>query len=273
MKEVTIDVQKVGEITIKAGQAILDIYRSDYYKVSFKDDCTPFTTADKASHEIIHQGLSKLYPDIPILSEEGKHVPYQERQNWERFWLIDPLDGTKEFIKRNGEFSVNIALVEGQRPVLGVIYSPVQERLFFAAREGGAWRQDKKGKTEPIQAREIIPEEGITVLESHSYPSHFLQDLLNDLNIRDRISLGSSLKFCAVAEGKADAYVREGPTWEWDTAAGQCLVEIAGGKVLNLEGQPLTYNKPSLKNEGFIVMSRPVQRFIKLTKDFKKWPD
>lgn len=253
-----IDVEKIGEIAVQSGEAILQIYHSEF-EVSYKEDQSPLTAADKAAHEIIHSELKKLFPDIPLISEEGAQTPYELRSTWPRFWLVDPLDGTKEFIKRNDQFSVNIALIEGNNPVLGVIYDPVQETLYFASKWGGAHKL-RKGSIEPIKAKENLSDEGLTLLESNSHRSKAPSDLLGNLKIREKINLGSSLKFCAVAEGRADAYVRQGPTWEWDTAAGQCLVEVAGGVVLGNDGSPFVYNKPSLKNPGFLVLSRPVQK-------------
>nr|WP_291315705.1 3'(2'),5'-bisphosphate nucleotidase CysQ [Desulfuromonas sp.] len=188
-----------------------------------------------------------------MLSEEGKDIPYEERKDWERFWLVDPLDGTKEFIKRNGEFTVNIALVEGNAPVLGVVYVPAQDKLYYGRVGEGALT--RKGQESPlrIQVRPEAPEEGQTVVMSRSHPSPELEDYLKSIKVAEALPVGSSLKLCVVAEGRADLYPRLGPTMEWDTGAGQAVVESAGGRVLDPAGARLEYNKPNLLNSYFIV--------------------
>jgi len=198
-----IDISAITGIAVKAGLAILEVYKKDF-DVEYKDDRSPLTAADKASHEIIQRELLKLYPEIPVLSEEGKGIPYEERKDWERFWLVDPLDGTKEFIKRNGEFTVNIALIEGNRPVVGVIYIPVEDRLFYGIVGEGAWCRNGKGDARPIHVRETMGEEGLVVVQSRSHPSEDLKQYLEKLDIKESIARGSSLKLCAVADGSAD---------------------------------------------------------------------
>lgn len=241
------------DISREAGKAILNIYNSDF-AVEEKSDHSPLTMADKKSHDILCGHLKKVYP-FPVLSEEGKHIPYEERKSWEHFWLVDPLDGTKEFIKRNGEFTVNIALVHRAIPVLGIIYVPVSDVLYYAVHGEGSYRIDH-GSTErlPITAHK----DRITIAGSRSHGTREYEEYTR--GIRNKygniafISAGSSLKFCLVAEGTADIYPRLGPTMEWDTAAGQAIVEEGGGRVVLLEnGRQLEYNKVSLVNPYFIA--------------------
>ncbi len=235
-----------------AGEAILEVYEGPI-AVETKDDRSPLTAADRASHRVIAAGLRRLTPEIPVLSEEGRAMPHAERGGWVRLWVVDPLDGTKEFIKRNGEFTVNIALVEGGAPVLGVVYVPVRRVFTGGGGGGGAWRQEGDRAPAPIHVRKADPASGLTVVQSRSHPSPELEAYLAGLKVAESVSVGSSLKLCAVAEGRADLYPRLGPTMEWDTAAGQAVVEGAGGKVLDREGRPLVYNKPELLNPYFVV--------------------
>lgn len=242
----------ICDIAKKAGDAIMAIYAGDH-RVEYKDDNSPLTAADKASHEVIVAGLAEHFPDIPILSEEGKGIPYATRKKWDRFWLVDPLDGTKEFIKRNGEFTVNIALIESQKPVCGVVYVPDRETLFWGGLKGDAWRQVGTEKPKAICVREPDREKGLTVVMSRSHPSPELEAYLADKNVAEALPVGSSLKLCAVAEGRADLYPRLGPTMEWDTAAGHAVVRAAGGGVHTLDGVELMYNKENLLNPYFVV--------------------
>jgi 3'(2'), 5'-bisphosphate nucleotidase len=244
--------EKICKIARDAGAAIMSVYEGDH-AVEFKDDNSPLTAADRASHDIIVRGLKKHFPDIPVLSEEGRDIPYAQRKDWSRFWLVDPLDGTKEFIKRNGEFTVNIALVEGKTPVMGVVYVPAQDRMYFGVEGKGAFRQEGDKPLEPIRVRTPDLSAGLTVVMSRSHPSAELEDFLRDIHVAEALAVGSSLKLCAVAEGKADLYPRLGPTMEWDTGAGQALVYAAGGKVVQVDGSPLEYNKENLLNPYFIV--------------------
>lgn len=262
----------------KAGDAIMDIYNSSCMDISYKEDNSPLTAADRLSHDIISEGLSSS--GLPILSEEGQKIPYDERKSWEYFWLVDPLDGTKEFIKRNGEFTVNIALIDRNIPVIGVIYLPVNRELYFAADMIGAYKLDScrdiaiQGSNDNqgfidniINNSKKLPLEHVantggcfTVLGSRSHASEeferYLQALKREHPGLELISAGSSIKFCLVAEGKADIYPRLGPTMEWDTAAGQCIVEQAGGKVLDeVLRLPLHYNKNTLANSFFSATS------------------
>lgn len=244
-------------IAKEAGAAILSVYEKDF-EVEYKDDRSPLTEADRLSHERIVEGLAALDASIPVLSEEGKDIPYAERVNWQRFWLVDPLDGTKEFVKRNGEFTVNIALIEQGYPVLGVIYVPVTDVLYYGEAGKEAVKIASGSMAQTLAVRK--PESGaITIVESRSHPSPELESFMSELQQKyssiDRISKGSSLKFCAVAEGSAHLYPRMGPTMEWDTAAGQAIVEAAGGSVKWLNGERVHYNKEILRNDFFIVGS------------------
>ena len=250
-----IDIGRVCNIAKAAGAAIMGVYDGDH-AVEYKEDKSPLTAADKAAHRIIVAGLEELTPDVPILSEEGRDIPYEVRKNWSCFWLVDPLDGTKEFIKRNGEFTVNIALIERQKPVLGVVYVPVTDTLYWGGQELGAWRQEGHGPAETIRVREPDLAKGLTVVMSRSHPSPELEEYLKTIQAANAISVGSSLKLCAVAEGRADLYPRLGPTMEWDTGAGHAVVEGAGGTVQTPEGTSLTYNKEDLLNPYFIVKGR-----------------
>ena len=245
----------VSAIARSAGAAIMEIYAGDF-NVELKGDDSPLTCADKASHEVIVRGLQEAYPSIPILSEEGKTIPYAERSGWSRFWLVDPLDGTKEFIKRNGEFTVNIALVENGAVVAGVVYVPAQNTLYFGEKGKGAWKQEDGREPVRIGVREADcrgrPDGGDEPLP----PVAGAGGVSEGIKVAEALPVGSSLKLCVVAEGKADLYPRLGPTMEWDTAAGHAVVEAAGGTVTRVDGTPLSYNKENLLNPYFIVKGR-----------------
>jgi len=239
-------------LSIQAGEEILKIYNTDF-AIETKNDQSPLTTADLASHHCLVDGLEKLSPKLPILSEESADIPYSERKQWETYWLIDPLDGTKEFIKRNGEFTVNVALIQGNRPILGVVYVPVNGICYSAAKGLGAWKQSQDQQALPISVRKQVTKP-LTVVGSRSHQTEELTRYLERLGPHELVSMGSSLKLCLVAEGKADLYPRIGLTSEWDTAASQCVVEQAGGKVTNLQGQILDYNtKQEYLNPYFLV--------------------
>lgn len=248
-----IDIKIVCKIAKQAGSAIMKIYGTDDFSVEYKEDSSPLTTADKASHEVIMAGLKKHFPEIPILSEEGTDIPYAVRKEWQRFWLVDPLDGTKEFIKRNGEFTVNIALIEDGKPVTGVVYVPAQDKLYWGTVCEGGWVQQNERAAVPISTRKSDSEAGLTVVMSRSHPSPELEEYLKEINVAEALPVGSSLKLCVVAEGKADLYPRLGLTMEWDTAAGNAVVLAAGGYVNTLEEVPLVYNKENLLNPFFVV--------------------
>jgi 3'(2'), 5'-bisphosphate nucleotidase len=261
---------------LAAGRAIIDVYHSEF-AVEHKADNSPLTQADRRSHELLMDALSRF--KIPVLSEEGREIPYAERKTWERLWIVDPLDGTKEFIKRNGEFTVNIALVEYVKPVLGVIYAPVKNVLYFAARGIGAYKMknpedfvwpDEEANDENFNTlMELIIQSSVklpakrsaspfTIVGSRSHAGpeleKFVEEKRREHGQVEFISAGSSLKICLVAEGKANLYPRLGPTCEWDTAAGQAIAECAGAKLLNLKtGEPLRYNRDDILNPRFIV--------------------
>jgi len=237
-------------IAMEAGKKIMDIYQdSSSWNVEVKDDKSPLTRADKEANLIIEKGLKALPLSFHIISEEGKSTPYEERKNWPVFWLVDPLDGTKEFIKRNGQFTVNIALVEDHAPVLGVIYAPATKELFFGIKGEGAYKQS----SENVSTRLSVSSRSTQLVSvgSSSHASEEEAAYLSKYDIASTIKSGSSLKFCRVAEGVADLYLRTGPTMEWDTAAGQCIAESAGAVMTTLDGTPFLYNKQSLLNTGF----------------------
>ena len=252
----SININSINEVARKAGDAILDIYHnSDFSQVvDFKEDNSPLTLADQASHNVIVKELENLYPDIPIISEEGENVTYEERKNWEYYWLIDPLDGTKEFIKRNGEFTVNIALIHKNTPILGVIYVPVTEVMYYGKTNGTAFKQE--GGETPNQLTVNRKTSNRIAVRSKSHASPEEEGVLEKYDAKDFISVGSSLKFCMVAEGKADIYYRHGPTMEWDTAAGQAVVVAAGARVYtgNTEENTFVYNRENMLNGSFLVL-------------------
>lgn len=247
-------VRQVGEIARAAGAAILSIYHSDF-AVHTKDDDSPLTAADLAAQQVILAGLGSLDPLLPILSEEAKALPWSERQHWSRYWLVDPLDGTREFVKRNGEFTVNIALIDERQPVLGVVLAPVTGELYIAARGQGAWLQTQAdGDWQRLHTRPLGQSPLVAGSRSHGgSQSALLQQLIG--SDYELVPLGSSLKFCLIARGAADVYLRLGLTSEWDTAAAQCVLAEAGGAVLDLSGQPFRYNRgESLLNPEFIAV-------------------
>ena len=244
------------DIAREAGVKILEIYNTEF-DIEQKDDKSPLTNADMASHHTIVAALSALTPDIPILSEESAKLPFEERSQWSLYWLVDPLDGTREFIKRNGEFTVNIALIKNHQSVLGVIHVPVLDIDYFAYQGGGAFKSEQRGTAYAITVKN--PENNrLVVAGSRSHGSEDMQRYMDNISTRytdvEILSMGSSLKFCLVAEGRADLYPRLGLTSEWDTAAAQCIVEQAGGHVTKTDLSPLEYNaKDSLLNPFFFV--------------------
>lgn len=242
---------QVVALSREAGDAIMQIYNGPAFQVTHKDDKSPLTAADLASHHAILAGLQKLTPEWPVLSEESEDTPYESRRAWPVFWLVDPLDGTKEFLKRNGEFTVNIALVEGNTPILGVVYAPASGKMYFAARGLGAFKQEN-GENLPIRVQRG-PGGATRVIVSRSHGSDETELYTKQYGHCEFVPMGSSLKFCLVAEGVADVYPRSGPTMEWDTAAAHCILQLAGGSVTAVDGQPLVYNKPSLLNPGFLA--------------------
>ena len=249
-----------SQIAHRAGSAILEIYRRVDPEVTYKKDDSPLTQADLESHRIIAAGLRELSPDIPVLSEEGASAPFAARSGWRRYWLVDPLDGTKEFIRRNGEFTVNIALVEEGAPVLGVVHAPTLERCFSGAVGLGAWCLSGAAERRPIAAAGTAiagtATDSLVVAASRSHAGPHLAAFLAGLPPHQLITMGSSLKLCLVAEGRADLYPRLGPTMEWDTAAAHAVVSAAGGRVLDFAGRSLRYNKEDLHNPHFIVLGK-----------------
>ncbi len=238
-------------ISRRAGDAILEIYGRDF-EVETKADQSPLTQADLASHRIICSALPELDAETPVLSEESADVPYATRGRWSRYWLVDPLDGTKEFISKNGEFTVNIALIDGDGPLMGVVLAPAREKAWWGLRGAGAWTRAADGETKKIQVRPT-PAGGLTAVASRSHADAATEDFLDNIGASKRISAGSSLKFCLVAEGRADIYPRFGPTMEWDVAAGHAVLLAAGGHVTTLDDQPFRYRKPDFRNSGFIA--------------------
>ena len=243
------------DAAIEAGREILEVYAGEI-AVDQKRDLSPVTLADGKAEAVILRRLAAATPDIPIISEEQAEAQGLPAAAAERFWLVDPLDGTKEFIKRNGEFTVNIALIERGRPILGVVGIPVQGLIYAAAGPGTAHRRQGNGKIEPIEARPC-PSDGATVTSSRSHATNDeLDRLLASRKVADRKTAGSALKFCQVAEGVADLYPRLGPTMEWDTAAGHAVLEAAGGRMTKLDGTPFLYGKPGFLNPGFLAEGR-----------------
>jgi 3'(2'), 5'-bisphosphate nucleotidase len=250
---VTAELQSVvADLAREAGHATMRYYDGGVPPdVREKDDRSPVTLADEVAHRILLEGLRQLDPGTPIISEEAESASYETRRTWQRFWLVDPLDGTKEFIKKRAEFTVNVALIEDGEPVLGVVVAPALDLLYWAVKGAGSWREEKDGPAERIYS--TVPEPGrpLTVVESLSHPSPELEQYLQTIPVAHRVKAGSSLKFCWVAEGRADIYPRLGPTMEWDVAAGDCIYRQSGR-----EGErksPLTYNKPDLRNSSFVI--------------------
>jgi 3'(2'), 5'-bisphosphate nucleotidase len=246
--------RQIGDIARAAGAAILQIYHSDF-AVQTKADASPLTAADLAAQQVIVTALAALDPALPVLSEEAQALAWSARQHWTRYWLVDPLDGTREFVKRNGEFTVNIALIDHHQTVLGVVLAPVSGELYVAERGEGAWLQTDAGADwQRIHARPLAQSPMLAGSRSHgTLPDATLQALLGEGY--QRVALGSSLKFCLLARGLADVYLRLGLTSEWDTAAAQCVLQEAGGAVLDLHGQPFRYNRgESLLNPEFIAV-------------------
>ena len=236
----------------EAGRATMTYYNGNgTTQVREKDDRSPVTLADEVAHDILVRGLLRIDPDTPVVSEEAQAADFETRRHWRRFWLVDPLDGTKEFIKRRSEFTVNVALIEDGEPVFGVVLAPALDLLYWAEKGGGAWREEKNGTAQRIYSSPHAPGQPLTVVESLSHPSPELEDYLRTIPVAQRVKAGSSLKFCWVAEGRADIYPRLGPTMEWDVAAGDCIYRQSGRE--GERASPLTYNKPDLRNPSFVI--------------------
>ena len=259
----------VISIAVEAGQEIMEVYKRDF-TVEHKEDDSPLTEADKRAHNVIAKGLHEADPETPVISEEGNTVEYEKRKDWESFWLVDPLDGTKEFVKKNDEFTVNIAKIEGQYPVMGVIYVPAQDVLYIGSQSFGAYKVTEVTSKLPL-SEELLqqhgeklsasePEGDVHVVASRSHMSAETEAFINELKATysgvDVVSAGSSLKFCLIAEGNAHFYPRYAPTMEWDTGAGQAIVEAGGGTVVRYEdNERFFYNRKDQTNGWFVVKS------------------
>jgi len=242
----------VVDIAKEAGREILDVYGTDF-EVDSKDDASPITQADRRANVVITERLAAMPVRLPVLSEESRQAPWEERSAWRHLWLVDPLDGTKEFISRNGQFTVNIALIDGHGPSLGVVHVPVTGVTYSGLVGQGAWKEDPDGTIAPIRVRPL-GDGPVKVVASRSHRGPDLDGYLERLGPHETVSMGSSLKFCVVAEGGADVYPRLGPTSEWDTGAAQAVLESAGGFVKDTDGQRLRYNKgPNVLNGWFIA--------------------
>jgi 3'(2'), 5'-bisphosphate nucleotidase len=258
------------EIAKEAGMAITEIYNSDF-DYQLKKDLSPITAADNLSHNIITERLKILTPKIPILSEENCSIPYKIRSQWTQYWLVDPLDGTKEFISKNGEFTVNIALIENNTPIFGVIDIPVTNETYWGSKGDGSFYSDESNDVKQIYVSDNH-HNPIRLVASRSHPSEMLNDLLEIIVDYEIIKIGSSIKFCLIASGQADCYPRFGPTSEWDTAAGEAIVSYAGGRVVTARGNSINYNaKKEYLNPNFIVSNGKIisERILSLIKAVK----
>jgi 3'(2'), 5'-bisphosphate nucleotidase len=245
----------VVSLAKQAGNQVLDIYHSDF-TVEFKADKSPLTAADLASHYCICQGLQLLTPDLPIISEESTLISFEKRRLWSRYWLIDPLDGTKEFLEKNDEFTINIALIDRHKPILGVIFAPALDVCYFAENTQGAFKQIAENPPVPLHSRAWEEGSAITAAVSRRHGMNDLRFFLAQFDHLNLLHCGSALKFCFVAEGLADIYPRFSPTFEWDTAAGQCILEQAGGAVIDHKGKLLRYNMfSSLHKAAFLAVA------------------
>ena len=259
-------ISKLLKIAQKAGSAILNVYKSEF-NVFTKEDKSPLTEADKQAHEIIKINLENITPDVPILSEEGTEIDYNERSKWDLYWLIDPLDGTKEFIKKNDEFTVNIALIEKNEPVLGVIYAPAISKLYYASKNNGAYKLsgstifENLNESKSIKVNRLVTSNETRIISSRSHSNEKVNNWISE-NF-DKVAVlkkGSSLKFCEIAEGNADLYPRFGPTSEWDIAAGHIILKEAGGTLLTLNNKQIFYNtKDSLINPEFVASNNLIK--------------
>ncbi len=256
LNQLRIDVDDLIAVAREAGEAVLDVYRRDF-QVEYKSDDSPLTLADCRSNEIIVAGLNKLAPAIPIVSEESPLAPYEERKNWDYFWLVDPLDGTKEFVARTNEFTINIALICSQEPILGVVYAPALDLMYYAIKDGGSFRVEASGARIRLSGEFAEASDELVIVGSRSHHSPAIDEFIDGqregyAQVRF-LAAGSALKFCLVAEGKAHIYPRLAPTREWDTAAAHMVAAECGKSVLQYHnGEALTYNKPDLLNPWFI---------------------
>jgi 3'(2'), 5'-bisphosphate nucleotidase len=246
----------VIDIAHDAGELILQVYRGEF-NVEIKGDGTPLTIADQRSHNLICNRLLELTPEIPVLSEESDFITYEDRSQWRTYWLVDPLDGTKEFVKKSGEFTVNIALMHENQPVLGVVHTPVKEWTHWGVHARGAWKQVANGKKEPVVTKNYSGGEAI-IVASKSHGQDKLEQFLSNLEKTEGsynvTNMGSALKICLVAEGIGDIYPRLGLTSEWDTASADIIIREAGGKIIQPNGKPVVYNKPNILNPFFLAV-------------------
>jgi len=248
-----IDLNAIVKLARDAGESIMSFYRQGETQTWTKKDDSPLTVADLASHEVIAAGLALLTPDIPVLSEESTAISWQERQQWSTYWLVDPLDGTKEFIKQNGEFTVNIALIENHQPTLAVVYAPALDKMYYASTTLGCFVSENGQTPQTLKLNSDV-QQPVKVVGSRSHPSPEMAEFVAQFDDAEIVPTGSSLKFCLVAQGLATVYPRLGPTMEWDTGAGQCIAQCAGATVSLFNGDALDYNnKESLLNPLFIV--------------------
>lgn len=258
--------ENIFEIIVRAGNEIIKVYQSNDFQVEMKSDQTPLTTADRKSNQVIVNGLKELFPQIPILSEESKKIPYQVRERWEYLWIVDPLDGTKEFIKKNGEFSINLALIKNNDPVFGIIDIPVLDVLYYAMKGKGAYKREGDGALFQLpfeNTKKQIKKAVNTRIRMICSKSHYTEEtkryvdrISKHYSDIEMISVGSAIKFVYLAENKADIYPRLAPTMEWDIAAGQMILEETGGKIVDYQRKkPLMYNKEDLKNPWFVAVN------------------
>ncbi|MCH8865817.1 MAG: 3'(2'),5'-bisphosphate nucleotidase CysQ [Proteobacteria bacterium] len=259
-------IDPIAALAIDAGQAILEVYATDF-DVQSKLDKSPLTQADLAAHHCIIAGLAEITPDMPIISEESGLPSFSERSQWQRYWLVDPLDGTKEFVNRNGEFTVNIALIDSNRPVFGVVHVPVQDKTYIGCEGYGTELRSRDESPVKIHVASNSSQP-VRIVGSRSHRGSSLDSFLEKLGASNIVPMGSSLKFCTIAEGRADLYPRLGLTSEWDTAAAQAVVEQAGGRVLELDGKSLSYNKKSdILNPWFVVIGPSDHDWLALLAD------
>ena len=251
-----ISMEELVDICRIAGDKIMEIYKSSNIskmEIEYKSDNSPLTIADKKANAIICEALIKKCPTIPILSEEGAKINYNKRKKWSRFWLIDPIDGTKEFIKKNGEFTINIALIENQQPIIGIVYAPALKKYWFGSKDGAFKLENEK--KEKIEVNKNISS-SIKVVSSRSHKSPKLDTFLSNFENYELVNMGSSIKICLVAEGSADIYPRLAPTMEWDTAAAHAVLKYAHGTLIDLDtNKEMVYNRKNLKNSFFIANS------------------
>jgi len=269
-KDLSHQLPAVIEIARAAGQLILDIYQNNQYEAFTKSDETPVTSADLAAHKFINEKLSELTPEIPVLSEEAADIALEKRAQWNRYWLVDPLDGTQEFIARSGDFATIIALIENNKPVMGVVYAPVSGVTYYAYDGKGAWKIPEMG--ESVRIKTLTHEQGTSSLSIAISRRQNINSITSKMSSAwnyDLIPLGSAaLKACLVAEGAVDCYLRLGPTGEWDTAATQCIVQEAGGRILSTKLNALTYNqRETLENPNFIVLGDEALPWAEILKE------